>query len=120
MQWSPFQIVKIANPILLIGLGLGLATDLQLQGQGWQRVLHLNDVAGSAIGAGLDDTLYAALVPGQVFRSTDNGLSWIGITIGLLVVVAAIGSFVYTRASSTTVGDSSRLQQDAATALRAV
>ncbi|RJP64571.1 MAG: hypothetical protein C4535_16755 [Comamonadaceae bacterium] len=42
----------------------------------------------------------------------------IGIAIGLLVVVAAIGSLVYTRTSSTAVGDSSRLQQDASTAFR--
>ena len=42
----------------------------------------------------------------------------IGITIGLLVVVAAVGSLVYTRTSSTTVGDSTRLQQDAANAFR--
>jgi type IV pilus assembly protein PilW len=44
----------------------------------------------------------------------------IGIAIGLLVVVAAIGSLVYTRTSSTAVGDSTRLQQDASTAFRAL
>lgn len=44
----------------------------------------------------------------------------VGITIGLLVVVAAVGSLMYTRVSSTTVGDSSRLQQDAATAFRII
>ena len=44
----------------------------------------------------------------------------VGITIGLLVVVAAVGSLVYTRVSSTSVGDSSRLQQDAATAFRII
>lgn len=57
-------------------------------------------------------------------RHRQSGLSLIelliGITIGLLVVVAAIGSLVYTRVSSTTVGDSSRLQQDAATAFRVI
>lgn len=42
----------------------------------------------------------------------------IGISIGLLVVVAAIGSLVYTRTSSVAVGDSSRLQQDASNAFR--
>lgn len=42
----------------------------------------------------------------------------IGLTIGLLVAVAAVGSLVYTKVSSTTVGDSSRLQQDASTAFR--
>jgi len=42
----------------------------------------------------------------------------IGIAIGLLVVLAAIGSMTYTRVSSTTVGDSSRLHQDASTAFR--
>lgn len=42
----------------------------------------------------------------------------IGLTIGLLVAVAAVGSLVYTKVSSTSVGDSSRLQQDASTAFR--
>lgn len=42
----------------------------------------------------------------------------IGIAIGLLVVLAAIGSLVYTRTSSTAVGDSTRLQQDASTVFR--
>lgn len=42
----------------------------------------------------------------------------IGITIGLLVVVAAVGSLVYTRTSSVAVGDSSRLQQDASNVFR--
>lgn len=44
----------------------------------------------------------------------------IGITIGLLVMLAAVGSLVYTRVSSTAVGDSSRLQQDASTAFRII
>ncbi len=44
----------------------------------------------------------------------------IGIAIGMLIVVAAIGSMLYTRASSTTVGDSARLYQDASTAFRIV
>lgn len=37
----------------------------------------------------------------------------VGITIGLLVVVAAIGSLVATQVTSTVTGDSSRLQQKA-------
>jgi type IV pilus assembly protein PilW len=57
-------------------------------------------------------------------RIHQSGLSLIellvGLTIGLLVVVASVGSLVYTRASSTTVGDASRLQQDAATAFRII
>ena len=57
-------------------------------------------------------------------RHSQAGLSLIelliGITIGLLVVIAAVGSLVYTRVSATTVGDSSRLQQDAATAFRVI
>jgi len=44
----------------------------------------------------------------------------IGIAIGLLVMLAAVGSLVYTRVSSTAVGDSSRLQQDASTAFRII
>ncbi len=42
----------------------------------------------------------------------------IGITIGLLVVVAAVGSLVFTRTSSLSVDDSSRLQQDATNTFR--
>lgn len=44
----------------------------------------------------------------------------IGIAIGMLIVVAAIGTMLYTRASSTTIGDSARLHQDAATAFRII
>lgn len=44
----------------------------------------------------------------------------VGLTIGLLVVVAAIGSLVYTQTSSTVVGDSSRLQQTADAVFRNV
>lgn len=44
----------------------------------------------------------------------------VGIVIGLLVVMAAVGSLVFTRVSSQTVGDSSRLQQDASTAFRLI
>ncbi len=44
----------------------------------------------------------------------------IGLVIGLLVVVAAMGSLVYTRASSLLIGDSTRLQQEAATAFRII
>jgi hypothetical protein len=52
--------------------------------QGWQRVVNLNDVAGSAIGGGAGNTLYAGLAQGHVFRSTDNGLTWTGATNGLV------------------------------------
>lgn len=55
-------------------------------------------------------------------RASQSGVGllelMIGITIGLLVAVAAVGSFVYTRTSSTSLGDSSRLQQDASNAFR--
>lgn len=44
----------------------------------------------------------------------------VGLTIGLLVSVAAIGSMSSTRATSTTVSDSTRLHQDAATAFRTI
>lgn len=44
----------------------------------------------------------------------------VGIAIGMLIVVAAIGTMLYTRASSTTIGDSARLHQDAATAFRII
>lgn len=42
----------------------------------------------------------------------------IGITIGLLVVIAALGSLAFTQVTSTTVGDSARLQQKANSAFR--
>lgn len=60
------------------------------------------------------------LSPYQPVRQKGVGLIelMIGIAIGMLIVVAAIGSMLYTRASSTTVGDSARLHQDAATAFR--
>ncbi|MDP2371256.1 PilW family protein [Rhodoferax sp.] len=44
----------------------------------------------------------------------------IGITIGLLVVVAALGSLAFTQITSTTVGDSARLQQKANSAFRTI
>lgn len=44
----------------------------------------------------------------------------IGITIGLLVSVAAVGSLVFTRVAATTVSDTVRLQQDAAVAMRMI
>lgn len=54
--------------------------------------------------------------------SSQRGLSLIelliGLTIGLLVVVAALGSLSFTQVTSTTVGDSARLQQKANTAFR--
>lgn len=52
--------------------------------QGWQRVVNLNDTAGSAIGGGAGNTLYAGLGSGHVFRSTDNGTTWTGATNGLV------------------------------------
>ncbi|MBK6999909.1 MAG: PilW family protein [Rhodoferax sp.] len=44
----------------------------------------------------------------------------VGLTIGLMVVLAAIGSMTYTQISSTVVGDSSRLQQTADAVFRNV
>lgn len=44
----------------------------------------------------------------------------VGLVIGLLVSVAAIGSMSSTRATSITVSDSTRLHQDAATAFRTI
>lgn len=56
------------------------------------------------------------------YLHTQRGLSLmellIGITIGLLVVVAALGSLSFTQVTSTTVGDSARLQQKANNAFR--
>jgi type IV pilus assembly protein PilW len=44
----------------------------------------------------------------------------VGITIGLLVVLAALGSLVYTQVSSTTMVDATRLQQKADAAFRII
>lgn len=44
----------------------------------------------------------------------------VGITIGLLVVLAALGSLVYTKVSSTTMVDATRLQQKADLAFRII
>jgi len=56
--------------------------------------------------------------------SLQRGLSlmelMIGITIGLLVVVAALGSLSFTQVTATSVGDSARLQQKANNAFRSI
>ncbi len=52
--------------------------------QDWQRVINLNGKAGSAIGGGSGNTLYAGLVSGDVYRSADNGLTWTAATNGLV------------------------------------
>ena len=53
--------------------------------------------------------------PSFVPRRYQQGFSllelMVGLTIGLMVVVAAVGSLVYTQISSTVVGDGARLQQ---------
>lgn len=55
-------------------------------------------------------------------RTSQHGVSLIellvGITIGLLVVVAALGTLSFTQVSSTTVNDTVRLQQKATSAFR--
>lgn len=57
-------------------------------------------------------------------RNRQSGASlmelMVGITIGLLVVLAAIGSLVFTRVSSTTMVDATRLQQKADAAFRLI
>lgn len=56
--------------------------------------------------------------------ASQRGLSlmelMIGITIGLLVVVAALGSLSFTQVTATSVGDSARLQQKANNAFRSM
>ncbi|QCB45038.1 PilW family protein [Hydrogenophaga sp. PAMC20947] len=44
----------------------------------------------------------------------------VGITIGLLVSIAAVGTLIYNRVATTTVSDTVRLQQDAATVMRVI
>lgn len=57
---------------------------------------------------------YAAIMCcGRAQRGLSLMELMVGLTIGLLVVLAAIGSLAYTQISSTVVGDSSRLQQTA-------
>ena len=84
MSRPPRRFTRNKGQISLMAMALSIAIATQVAAQGWQRVVQLNDVPGSAIGAGSGDTLYAALVPGQVFRSTDNGLTWTAINNGLV------------------------------------
>lgn len=74
------------NPGRLLGVAVcaALSASPLALAQGWQRVVNLNDLAGSAIGGGSGNTLYAGLTQGHVFRSTDNGLTWTGATNGLV------------------------------------
>lgn len=55
--------------------------------------------------------------PRRIARKFQQGFSLIelmvGLTVGLLVVVAALGSLAYTQVSSGVVGDSARLHQEA-------
>jgi type IV pilus assembly protein PilW len=57
-------------------------------------------------------------------RRHERGISLIevlvGLVIGLLVSIAAIGSLVFTKSSSSLVGDTARLQQDASTIMRLI
>jgi type IV pilus assembly protein PilW len=65
-----------------------------------------------------------SLIGGSLPKRQQMGVSlielMIGIAIGMIVVVAAVGSLMYTRVSSSTVGDSTRLYQDASTAFRII
>lgn len=60
----------------------------------------------------------------SVGRHRQTGLSLIellvGITIGLMVVAAAVGTLVFARLSSSSVDDTVRMQQDASTAMRMI
>lgn len=62
--------------------------------------------------------------PSHRALSPQRGVSLIelmvGITIGLLVVVAALGTLSFTQVSSTTVNDNVRLQQKATSAFRSI
>jgi len=59
-----------------------------------------------------------------ISRRRQTGLSLIellvGISIGLMVVVAAVGTLVFTRISSSSVDDTVRMQQDASTVMRMI
>ena len=61
-------------------------------------------------------------VPSPVRRQRGSSLLelMVGLTIGLLVTVAALGSLVYARLASNTVDDGTRLNQEAMTALRII
>lgn len=66
----------------LSGLLLGLACTVV--GEGWQRVINLDETPGSAIGGGAGNTLYAGMNSGPVYRSDDNGATWTAVTNGLV------------------------------------
>lgn len=65
-------------------------------------------------------------MPGTVngLRHRVRGISLIelliGLVIGLLIAIAAIGSLVFTKSSASVVGDTARLQQDASTIMRLI
>lgn len=54
------------------------------QAQGWEHVLDQGGQAGSAIGGGVGNTLDAGFTNGRVFRSDDNGLTWVPVNNGLV------------------------------------
>lgn len=74
---------RLARLLLTTSLALLIPSPATLA-QGWQRVVQRNDAAGTAIGGGAGNTLYAGLGSGHVFRSDDNGLTWNAVTNGLV------------------------------------
>lgn len=84
MQHVPLKSPPARNRLLSLAACAAVSVLPTAFAQGWQRVVNLNDLAGSAIGGGTGNTLYAGLTQGHVFRSTDNGLTWTGATNGLV------------------------------------
>jgi hypothetical protein len=84
MQHSLPKVWPAHGRASLVAAGAILAASTSLLAQGWQRVVNLNDLAGSAIGGGSGSTLYAGLAQGHLFRSAGNGLTWTGATNGLV------------------------------------
>lgn len=84
MQHTTANLWPHRGRALLLAACAVLAASTSALAQGWQRVVNLNNLPGSAIGAGNGNTLFAGLNQGHVFRSTDNGLTWTGATNGLV------------------------------------
>jgi len=83
MQHSLPNVWPPRGRALLLAAGAIFAASTSVFAQGWQRVVNLNDLAGSAIGGGSGNTLYAGVAGGPVFRSADNGITWTAQTNGL-------------------------------------
>lgn len=79
-----FRPSRLGAFLSLLGFLVASVTFSTSHAQGWSHVVNLGGLRGSAIGGGSGNTIYAGLGTGQVFRSDDNGITWVGVTNGLV------------------------------------